>query len=87
MGAWPGIGHAIVSEIEVLARELGLVVLNLDLRDTQRAAIRLYESLGYRRWGTHPCYAQVEGRVMPGHYYSSASTSRPTRPGQRRLGA
>src|SRR5207344_1343055 len=25
-----GIGHAIVSEIEVLARELGLVVLNLD---------------------------------------------------------
>ena len=44
-------------------------MLNLDLRDTQRAAIRLYESLGYRRWGTHPCYAQVEGRVVPGHYY------------------
>ena len=64
-----GIGHAILTEIEVLARELGLVVLNLDLRDTQRAAIRLYESLGYRRWGTHPSYAQVEGRVVPGHYY------------------
>jgi len=64
-----GIGHAILTEVEVLARELGLVVLNLDLRDTQRAAIRLYESLGYRRWGTHPCYAQVEGRVVPGHYY------------------
>ena len=46
-----------------------LVVLNLDLRDTQRAAIGLYESLGYRRWGTHPSYAQVEGRVVPGHYY------------------
>lgn len=64
-----GIGHAIVTEIEALGRELGLVVLNLDLRDTQRAAIRLYESLGYRRWGTHPCYAQVEGRIIPGHYY------------------
>jgi RimJ/RimL family protein N-acetyltransferase len=64
-----GIGHAIVTEIEALARELGLVVLNLDLRDTQRAAIRLYESLLYRRWGTHPCYARVEGRVVPGHYY------------------
>jgi RimJ/RimL family protein N-acetyltransferase len=64
-----GIGHAIVAEIDTLARELGLVVLNLDLRDTQRAAIRLYESLGYRRWGTHPCYAQVEGRTVPGHYY------------------
>jgi hypothetical protein len=52
-----------------LARELGLVVLNLDLRDTQRAAIHLYETLGYRRWGTHPFYALVEGGFVPGHYY------------------
>jgi RimJ/RimL family protein N-acetyltransferase len=64
-----GIGHAIIRELEALARELGLVVLNLDMRDTQRAAIRLYQSLGYRRWGTHPCYARVEGRTVPGHYY------------------
>src|SRR5690348_4300048 len=64
-----GIGHGIVREAERLGREMGLVVLNLDLRDTQRAAIRLYESLGYQRWGTHPCYAQVDGRIVPGHYY------------------
>jgi ribosomal protein S18 acetylase RimI-like enzyme len=64
-----GIGRGILIEIERLARELGLAVLNLDLRDTQRAAIGLYESLGYQRWGIHPCYAQVEGRVVPGHYY------------------
>ena len=64
-----GIGRHIVLEIEQLARELGLVVLNLDLRDTQRAAIGLYESMGYRRWGTHPAYAQVNGRIVPGHYY------------------
>ena len=64
-----GIGRAVVGELERLARELGLAVLNLDLRDTQRAAIGLYESMGYRRWGTHPCYALVDGRVVPGHYY------------------
>ena len=64
-----GIGKKLVSELEREARELGLAVLNLDLRDTQHAAIGLYESLGYRRWGIHPCYAQVEGRVVPGHYY------------------
>jgi len=64
-----GIGRRIVSEIEQLARELGLLVLNLDLRDTQRAAIHLYETLGYRRWGTHPFYALVEGEFVPGHYY------------------
>ena len=64
-----GIGSRIVVEIEQLARELGLVVLNLDLRDTQRAAMHLYERLGYRRWGTHPFYALVEGEFVPGHYY------------------
>jgi ribosomal protein S18 acetylase RimI-like enzyme len=64
-----GIGRGIVQEIERIAREIGLIVLNLDLRDTQRAAIGLYESLGYRRWGTHPCYALVDGRIVPGHYY------------------
>jgi RimJ/RimL family protein N-acetyltransferase len=64
-----GIGHGIVRELEALARELGLIVLNLDLRDSQRAAIRLYESLGYRRWGTHPGYAKVDDRIVPGHYY------------------
>jgi RimJ/RimL family protein N-acetyltransferase len=64
-----GLGRGIVREIERLAKEMGLAVLNLDLRDTQRAAIRLYETLGYKRWGTHPAYARVEGRIVPGHYY------------------
>jgi RimJ/RimL family protein N-acetyltransferase len=64
-----GMGRGIVLEIERLARELGLVVLNLDLRDTQRVAIRLYETMGYRRWGTHPFYARVDGRIVRGHYY------------------
>ena len=64
-----GLGRGIVQEIERLANEMGLAVLNLDLRDTQRAAIRLYETVGYMRWGTHPVYARVEGRIVPGHYY------------------
>src|ERR1700731_2609823 len=59
----------VVGEVEQLARELGLLVLNLDLRDTQRAAIHLYETLGYRRYGTHPFYALVDGDFVPGHYY------------------
>jgi ribosomal protein S18 acetylase RimI-like enzyme len=63
------IGRDIVLEVERLAAELDLAVLNLDLRDTQRVALRLYEGLGYQRFGTHPCYAEVEGRVVPGHYY------------------
>ena len=30
---------------------------------------QLYESAGYTRWGTHPAYARVAGRIIPGHYY------------------
>jgi ribosomal protein S18 acetylase RimI-like enzyme len=75
-----GLGRRIVLEIEHLARELGLVVLNLDLRDTQRAAIGLYESLGYRRWGTHPIYARVDGRIVPGHYYYKLLDENPAPP-------
>ena len=72
-----GLGRGIVIEIERLAHELGLAVLNLDLRDTQKAAIGLYESLGYRRWGSHPIYARVEGRIVPGHYYYKLLDDRP----------
>lgn len=72
-----GIGRRIIVEIEQLARELGLRVVNLDLRDTQRAAIHVYESMGYQRWGTHPFYAFVEDRFVPGHYYFKRLDARP----------
>lgn len=72
-----GIGRRIVTEIEQLARELGLRVLNLDLRDTQGAAIGLYESMGYQRWGTHPFYAFVDDRFVTGHYYFKRLDGRP----------
>jgi RimJ/RimL family protein N-acetyltransferase len=72
-----GIGRKIIDESEQLARELGLLVLNLDLRDTQRAAIHVYESMGYRRWGSHPFYAFVDDRFVPGHYYFKRLDGRP----------
>jgi ribosomal protein S18 acetylase RimI-like enzyme len=71
-----GIGREIVLEVEALALEMGVAVLNLDMRDTQRAAVKLYEGLGYQRIGTHPCYAEVDGKVVPGHYYFKRIASR-----------
>jgi RimJ/RimL family protein N-acetyltransferase len=65
-----GLARGMILEVERLARdELGLIVINLDLRETQRAAISLYEGLNYRRWGTHPDYAWVDGKIVAGHYY------------------
>ncbi|MDP9095524.1 MAG: GNAT family N-acetyltransferase, partial [Pseudomonadota bacterium] len=48
---------------------LGYQVLNLDVRETQTAAIHLYERLGYHRWGEHPCYARVGGHTVRGIYF------------------
>ncbi len=66
-------GHGLAREltigVEERARELGYHVLNLDVRETQAAAIRLYESLGYTSWGVHPEYALVRGQVIRGVYY------------------
>jgi len=64
-----GLARGLVATIEEAARRSGIQVLNLDLRETQTAAIELYEQLGYTRWGTHPAYACVENRVIRGHYY------------------
>jgi len=64
-----GLARLLTLRVEEGARALGYQVLNLDVRDTQQAAIRLYESLGYVRWGTHPHYARVAGETIPGHHY------------------
>jgi ribosomal protein S18 acetylase RimI-like enzyme len=64
-----GLARHIVLVVEDAARAAGYTILNLDVRDTQTAAIQLYEGLGYIRWGTHPAYARVDGREIPGHYY------------------
>jgi len=64
-----GLARLLTLGVEERARELGYHVLNLDVRETQEAALRLYESMGYVRWGIHPDYALVRGKVIQGYYY------------------
>ena len=64
-----GLARLLTTRVEEFAAAMGVKVLNLDLRETQTAAIALYESLGYQCWGTHPAYAKVDGRVISGRYY------------------
>ena len=63
------LARKLVEAIEAAAREAGLRVLNLDVRQSQEAAIRLYESLGYRCWGIHPHYAWIEDHWVTGRSY------------------
>ena len=65
-----GLARLMTQRVEDGARALGYQVLNLDVRESQEPAIRLYESLGYLRWGEHPAYARVGGRTIRGLYYT-----------------
>lgn len=65
-----GLATALTRKVEEFARESGYQVLNLDVRETQTVAIRLYEALGYERWGEHPEYALVRGQIIRGFFYT-----------------
>jgi len=64
-----GVARVLMLRVEEGARALGYHVLNLDVRATQEAAIALYDSMGYVRWGEHPLYARVDGETVPGFFY------------------
>ena len=64
-----GVARVLMQRVEEGARALGYHVLNLDVRETQEAAIALYDSMGYTRWGVHPAYARVHGKTVRGFYY------------------
>jgi ribosomal protein S18 acetylase RimI-like enzyme len=64
-----GLGRRLVRAAEAEAMELGVVILNLDVREAQTHAIRLFEDSGFQRWGTHPAYARVDGGLVRGFFY------------------
>ncbi len=64
-----GLARLITRRVEETARSLGYHILNLDVRETQEAAIKLYEGCGYQRWGEHPAYARVGGQTIRGLFY------------------
>lgn len=74
-----GLARLLLRRVEDYAAAIGVQVLNLDVRATQTSAIRLFESAGFVRWGTHPDYAQVGGTVIAGHFYTKRLA-----PGRRR---
>ncbi|MCD8498171.1 MAG: GNAT family N-acetyltransferase [Alphaproteobacteria bacterium] len=64
-----GLATMLVEGAEKLARQEGFSVINLDVRETMTNAIKMYESLGFTRFGEHPHYAMVDGKPVKGFYY------------------
>lgn len=64
-----GLAKLVTLAAEDAARTSGAHLINLDIRETQTAAIQLYETMGYTRWGVHPYYAKVDGKLVRGFFY------------------
>ncbi len=65
-----GLAHGLLDAIDVRAAERGFEAIELNVRDTQKAAIALYEKCGYVRWATKKKYAKVNAAFVVGHYYA-----------------
>ena len=64
-----GLAKNIIDYAENTAKEKGASCIQLDIRETQEAAIQLFKSKGYEQWGTNPSYAQIEGNIIKGLYF------------------
>lgn len=65
-----GLARELIEAAIAEARASGFEVMNLSVRETQSAAITLYEGMNFVRWGRHPKYAKVNGALIAGFYYS-----------------
>ena len=65
-----GLARTLTEAVEKQARQEGFGMINLDVRESQAAAIHVYESMGYVHWGAHPLYARLaDGTIVPGRFY------------------
>jgi ribosomal protein S18 acetylase RimI-like enzyme len=64
-----GLARTLLEAAIAEARASRFEGMNLSVRETQSAAIQLYETMGFKRWGRHPKYAKVEGKLIAGLYY------------------
>ncbi len=64
-----GMARMLLQEAEREARKQGFSVLRLSVRETQSAAISLYEESGYVHWGTLPAYEFVSAQMVAGRFY------------------
>lgn len=64
-----GLAKMLLEAAEREARSQGFSVLRLSVRETQDAAIKLYEENGYICWGVLPFYEFVNAKMIAGRFY------------------
>lgn len=64
-----GLSEQMIGLVEQRAKETNINVINLDVRETQFAAIKVFKKMGYIQWGMNPYYALVDDRMVPGYFF------------------
>ena len=64
-----GLAKQMIDYAEIMTKENGSSCVQLDIRETQEAAIQLFKSKGYKQWGLNPNYASVDGKTIKGLYF------------------
>ena len=64
-----GLAKMLLQEVERKCVKDGYAVINLDVRTTMADAIKLYENLGYTKFGQHPYAVRAHGETMESIFY------------------
>ncbi|MEQ9116496.1 MAG: GNAT family N-acetyltransferase [Rickettsiales bacterium] len=64
-----GLSRKLLEEAEQFARENGFSQVKLSVRSNREAAISLYESCGYKKWGVLKNYEKVANKMFSGFFY------------------
>ena len=64
-----GLAKAMIDKAIEISKENNKKSIQLDIRETQLAAIQLFENKGFSKWGENPSYAFINGTRIKGYYY------------------
>ncbi len=64
-----GIGKGLLSFVEEYAASHSYQLIRLSVRSTREAAISLYESRSYKRWGVLDKYERIGDKIFSGYFY------------------
>jgi len=64
-----GLAKSMIDQSILISKENNSKSIQLDIRETQEAAIKLFESKGFVKWGENPSYAFINGGFIKGFYY------------------
>lgn len=76
------LARMLVVQAEKTALDEGFAVINLDVRETMHRAIEVYESLNFKKFGTHPYYVKLPDQILKGYYYYKVIDTKAVEQGQ-----